>query len=105
MVYCLRVAQLLGLAGCVHGMIAWLTNALQLDRPKLIFYGAFLLLLICSTAVLPWLKWKYPQMAGEGIRSADKTWNTPIEEKRARIIRACFLVLAAAILFCALAIL
>lgn len=96
--YSLRVAQLLGLAGSMHGLIHWPASTSTSGAwTKRAFWCACFVLLITSTLILRWFKGKHPQTASQAIQAADQKWNTPLDEKRAKLWLGCILAVAGAI--------
>jgi hypothetical protein len=90
--YGLRVAQLLGLAGLVHGVILLVKpESSHYKPPEFLVYAICFLLLTASTLALAWFKRRHPQAALKAIQSADKRWNTPLDERRAKIWILCIL--------------
>ena len=92
--YSLRVVQLFGLAGALAAAVHWLMRlSVELGWLKLLVGGGCLALWAISTLALRWIKRKDPQIALQAIQSADKTWNTPLNEKGVQIGILVFFVL------------
>jgi hypothetical protein len=98
MAYVLRVAQLLGVAGLAEGAFLWLKSESTLSpRQRLLFCAASFLVAALSTLALGWLKGEYPQTTAKAIQSADKKWDTPLEERHAKIWIVCIVAVVGAI--------